>query len=153
MPLSPSVIGTDIITVSLLVERGRLAFFAEATGQADPIYSDVSAARAAGHRDLPVPPTFLFGLKLDVPAPFQWMLDLGVDLRFVLHGTQRFTYSSLAYAGDTLTFVSRIANVFDKRGGALEFLVVETAVTRDGEPIAVLEETIVVRHPELEAAR
>ena len=153
MPIPATAVGTALPGHTTRIERGRLAFFAEATGQHDPIYTDVDAARAAGHRDLPVPPTFLFGLKLDAPAPFEWMTDLGVDLRHVLHGTQRFTYQAVAYAGDVVTFQPRIARVFDKRGGALEFIVLETAVTRDGAGLATLEETIVVRHPELEVAR
>ncbi len=40
------------------MERGRLRMFAAAIGETDPIYTDVEAARAAGHPDLPVPPTF-----------------------------------------------------------------------------------------------
>lgn len=51
------------------VERGRLALFARVTGQTDPVYTDVAAARAAGHPDLPVPPTFIFGLELEAPDP------------------------------------------------------------------------------------
>ncbi|MPY78402.1 MAG: hypothetical protein GEV04_07875, partial [Actinophytocola sp.] len=47
------------------IERGRLRFFAKAIGQKDPIYSDVDAARRAGHPDLPVPPTFFFSMELE----------------------------------------------------------------------------------------
>jgi hypothetical protein len=80
------------------------------------------------------------------------MNDLGVDLRFVLHGTQRFDYHRMAFAGDELVLQPRITDVYEKRGGALEFLVVETEVTRGGEAIATLTKTIVVRHPEREVA-
>ena len=153
MPIPATAAGTALDPLTVVVERGRLVLFAHATGQTDPVYTDVATARAVGHPDLPVPPTFLFGLKLDMPAPFDWMTDLGIDLRTVLHGTQRFTYHRLAFAGETVTFEPRITDVFDKRGGALEFVVLRTSVTRDGTPIAELEETIVVRHPELEAAR
>ena len=31
------------------VEKGRLRFFAKATGQTDPVYLDDAAARDAGH--------------------------------------------------------------------------------------------------------
>ena len=82
---------------------GRLRFFAKAIGETNPVYTDVDAAQAAGHRDLPVPPTFLFGIELDSPDPFGWLSGIGVDLRRVLHGEQSFTYHSPAYAGDVLT--------------------------------------------------
>jgi hypothetical protein len=36
---------------------------------------DVAAARAAGHRDLPVPPTFFFSLTLEGDSPFGYLGD------------------------------------------------------------------------------
>lgn len=152
MSIPRTVIGTALDPFTAVVERGRLRFFADATGQADSVYRDVDAAKAAGHPDLPAAPTFLFGLKLDAPEPFGWILGLGVDLRMILHGTQKFEYHSLAYAGDSLTFTATISDLFEKRGGALEFIVLETAVTRGSEPVATLVETIVVQHPELAVA-
>lgn len=49
-------IGHAMPAFDVLVEKGRLRFFAKATGQTDPVYSDEAAARAAGHPGLPVPP-------------------------------------------------------------------------------------------------
>lgn len=132
------------------VERGRLHFFAKVTGQTDPVYLDAETARAAGHPDLPVPATFFFSLGLEAADPFGYLERLGVDLRFVLHGEQSFTYHRLAYAGDRLTLTERVADVYAKRGGALEFLVKETDITRDGQPVAQARSVIVVRHPEVE---
>ena len=152
MSISPEVVGTALPSLTVAIERGRLRFFAEAIGETDPLYTDLDAARGAGFPDLPVPPTFLFGLKLEGADPFAWMTGLGIDLRFVLHGTQRFVYHRMAFAGDELLVAQRISEVYEKRGGALEFLTIEAEVTRAGEAIATLTETIVVRHPELETA-
>jgi acyl dehydratase len=146
MPIPDSAVGTELPTVSVDVERGRLRLFAEAIGETDPVYTDPAAARAAGHPDLPVPPTFLFGLEMEGPDPFGYLTDLGVDLRRVLHGEQGFTYHSVAHAGDHLTFRPRITDVYRKKGGALEFLVKRTDVTRaDASPVAALTNVIVVR--------
>ena len=153
MTVPASAVGTQLPAVTADIERGRLRFFAEAIGETDPAYSDLDAAVAAGYPDLPVPPTFFFGLKLDAPDPFAWIRDLGIDMRYVLHGTQRFAYQRMVFAGEHVTFRPRISEVFDKRGGALEFVTLETAVTRNDVPVATLSETIVVRHPELEPAR
>jgi hypothetical protein len=125
------------------VERGRLRFFAQATGQTDPIYSDVDAARAKGHRDLPVPPTFFFGLQFEAGEPFGYLARLGVDLRTVLHGEQSFIYHRMAYAGDQLTLTDRIVDVYAKRN--LEFLVRQSDITRGDEPVAEARAVIVVR--------
>jgi hypothetical protein len=152
VPIPLSAVGAALPVTRAVVERGRLRFFAEAIGETDALAVDPEAARAAGYPDLPVPPTFLFGLELDQPDPFGWIADLGIDMRHVLHGGQRFDYHRLAFAGDELLLTPHITDVYDKRGGALEFVVVVTEVTRRGEPIATLTRTIVVRHPESEAA-
>lgn len=149
MPIPPSAIGKQLASVTTPVERGRVKFFASAIGERDPIYSDAGAARAAGHPDVVAPLTFLFGLRFDVPKPFQWIEDLGVDMGSVLHGSQRFTYHEPVHAGDVVTFSPTIVNVHDKRNGALEFIEVRVEVTReDTTLVATFEETFVVRHRE-----
>jgi acyl dehydratase len=146
--LDPDFIGTHLPATTLTVDAGRLRFFAKAIGETNPLYTDVAAAQAAGHADLPVPPTFLFSIELENPDQFRWVVDQGIDPRFVLHGEQSFAYHSIAYAGDTLTATPRIVDVYSKKGGALEFIVKNTAVTRaDGSAVADLETVIVVRNP------
>ena len=153
MTLDQAVVGREPAPESLLVTRSRLRAFARATGQADPVYTDVDAARRAGHRDLPVPPTFFFSIELEAPDPFRALTDLGVDLRTVLHGEQEFRYHRLAHAGDELTARARFTDVYEKKGGALQFLVKETAVTdQDGTLVATLRSTTVIR-PLPEAAQ
>jgi acyl dehydratase len=134
--------------VVVTTARERLAFFAKATGQRDPVYRDLDAAQAAGHPDVPIPPSFYFSLELEQPDPFGWLTALGVDLRRVLHGEQSFTYHAMAYAGDSLTLRPRIVDVTVKKGGALELLTKQTDVTRGDEVIAEAVSVIIVRHPE-----
>lgn len=141
-------IGTALAPASMDIERGQLVAFARATGQTDPTYVDLDAAKNAGHPDLPVPPTFLFGIEMEAPDPFAWLAGMGVDLRFVLHGEQRFAYHRMAYAGERLTATPRVDDVFSKSGGALDFIVKQTAVSDEaGEPVADLTTVIVVRNP------
>ncbi|MEU0990377.1 MaoC family dehydratase N-terminal domain-containing protein [Streptomyces sp. NPDC005953] len=147
MAIDPAIIGTRTEAFDTTAERGRLRFFARATGQTDAVYEDLVAAEAAGHRDLPVPPTFLFCLEMDNPGRGRFLTDLGIDIRTVLHGGQEFTYHAQAYAGDLLTFWTEVRDVYTKKGGALEFIVRATHVTRDGVPIATLTSTTVVRDP------
>ncbi|MFC0450179.1 MaoC family dehydratase N-terminal domain-containing protein [Rhodococcus jostii] len=147
MAIDPAVIGRELPGHEVLVERGRLRFFAQAIGETNPIYSDVEAAKAAGHRDVLVPPTFLFCLDMDKPDPFGLLRDLGIDVRYILHGEQRFEYSAPAYAGDTLSYSGRVTDTYSKKNGALDFLVRTVDVTRDGKPIARLTNTLVVRNP------
>ena len=147
MSIDRGAVGRESAPVSLPVTRSRLRAFATATGQPDPVYRELEAARRAGHRDLPVPPTFVFGIELEAPDPFAYLTELGIDLRTVLHGEQEFEYHRTAYAGDELTATSRITDLYEKKGGLLEFLVRETAVTdQDGAAIADLRTVLVVRN-------
>ncbi|MCK2243744.1 MULTISPECIES: MaoC family dehydratase N-terminal domain-containing protein [unclassified Crossiella] len=134
--------------ITTTVERGRLRLFAQAIGENDPIYSAVDSARRAGYPDLPIPPTFLFSLELETPEPLRYLSELGVDLRQVLHGEQSFTYHAVACAGDTLTLRPRIVDVYSKKGGALQFLIKQTDITRDGDLLAEASTVIIVRDPE-----
>ena len=74
-------IGHTMPTFEVLVEKGRLRFFAKATGQTDPVYTDEAAACTAGHPALPVPPTFLFCLEMESPDPAAIRNLLGMDYR------------------------------------------------------------------------
>lgn len=148
MRVPPSAVGSSTPPVTVTVERGRLRLFAKATGQQDPLYTDVDVAQTQGHPDLPVPPTYLFGLELEQPEPFGWITDLGVDMTTVLHGTQDFSYDAMAYAGDTLTCRSSVTAVQDKKGGAMQLLERTSVVTRGDEPVATLTQTVVVLHRE-----
>ena len=140
-------IGHTMEPFSVPVEAGRLKFFAKATGQADPVYTDPAAARDAGHRDLPVPPTFLFCLEMEGPNPAAIRELLGLDYRRLLHGEQQFTYHALAYAGDVLRFEQTIEDIYDKKGGALEFVVRRTRVSNQrNELVAELRAVTVMRH-------
>jgi acyl dehydratase len=140
-------IGHSLPPFTVDVEKGRLRFFAKATGQADPVYLDEDAARAGGHPGQPVPPTFLFCLEMESPNPAAIRELLKMDYRNLLHGEQGFTYHAMAYAGDTLTFEQRIADIYDKKNGALEFVVRETRVTNQrNEPVADLRCVTVVRN-------
>ena len=145
-------IGHVMPAFSAGVEKGRLRFFAKATGQTDPVYADEAAAQAAGYPSLPVPPTFLFCLEMEAPDPAAIRNLLGMDYRTLLHGEQGFTYHRMAFAGDTLTFEQRIDDIYDKKGGALEFVVRKTRVTNQrGEDVAELRAVTVIRNKVAEA--
>ncbi len=140
-------IGLELPEAVLDLERGRMKLFAKVIGAADPVYHDEDAARAAGHPDLPALPTFIFAAELDTGILSGTLERLGVDIGTILHGEQSFVYRRMAYAGDRLSVSSRIADIYDKKGGALEFIVKETTTRNTrGEPVADLRSVIVVRN-------
>lgn len=140
-------IGYQLKPSVLTVDRTRLQFFAKAIGEKDPVYVDPAAARAAGYADVPAPPTFLFAAELDSGANDQLLTDLGIPLAKLLHGEQSFRYLKPVCAGDTVTVQSTITDIYDKKGGKLEFAVKDSKVTNQrSELVAELRTVLVVRH-------
>ena len=126
MPVDKSYVGMTGEPVTMHVERGKIREFAHAIKDEDPLYFDEShAAREAGGIMPPV--TFLQTLA-------HWDDGRGrprvpFDLKRVLHGEQEYEFLKPIHAGDTLTAVSRIVDVYDKpgrRGGTMTFAVAET---------------------------
>jgi acyl dehydratase len=64
-----------------------------------------------------------------------------MDLRRVLHGEQEFEYLKPVYAGDVLTAVTKVTDVYEKtggRGGTMTFVVMDTEFTNQkGEKVAI----------------
>lgn len=143
-----STVGVSFAPVQARVEPGRLRYFFETIGERNPIYRDASAAKAAGHDGIPVPPTYLFCLEMmDAENPFEFLEALNIDLARVLHGEQRFDYHAPVVVGDTLTFQSRVVDVAEKKGGALTIVTIETKVTnQDGTHVADTTRSVVVRN-------
>lgn len=138
-------VGLELEPLTVDVERGQLKFFAKATGQTDPIYLDDEAAAAAGYPALPAPPTFMVSLELNQPDPFKLYRDMGINLSKVLHGEQKFRYGAPICAGDSITLKARITDIFDKKGGALEFVTVDTSASNQrGEDVGGMTRILIV---------
>jgi acyl dehydratase len=117
------------------VEKWHLKFFAKATGETDPVYFDEAAAKSAGHPAILAPPTFVQALNLAAPAKRGDVFsDIGVDVVRALHAEQRFTHHRPIYAGDFVTLATVTVDIYEKKGGALEFIVQDTrAVNQFGQ--------------------
>jgi acyl dehydratase len=140
-------IGHEFPPCSLALERGRLRYFAQSIGETDPVYTDVLAARAAGYTDLPAPPTFLFGVELESGTTDELLKLLAIPLSKVLHGEQGFTYHRAACAGETITVRSRVVDIYDRKDGALEFVVKTSEARNQGdELVAEMRTVLVCRH-------
>jgi acyl dehydratase len=143
-----SAIGRRFTPVTAHVEPGRLRYFLNTIGERNPVYRNAEVAKAAGYSAPPIPPTYLFCLEMmDADKPFEALEVLNIDLASVLHGEQRFAYRAPIVVGDTLTFLSRVGDVVDKKGGALTFITVTTEITNQhGAHVADAERVIVVRN-------
>lgn len=122
-----SLIGHRSAPSVVRVTTEQLKFFAKATNQRDPIYFDETAARAAGHRTIPVPLTFAYSLARACPEQAGFSLrQINADIRHLLHGEQGFRYHSLLYAEDEVSITTQILDFYEKKGGTLGFVVQRT---------------------------
>ncbi len=145
--LDTSKIGTKSPPVSVPVEIGQLKFFAKATGETNLVYTDETAAREAGYRSLPAPPTFAFSLSNARPDPFKRYTDLGLDLGKILHGQQQFDYVQPICAGDVITIEETLSDAYEKKGGALQFYIFDAVATNQhGDIVLRMKNTVVQKH-------
>ena len=142
-----SYIGQKLKPLTVAVEPFQLRLFAKAIGETNPIYLEEEAAKKAGYRNTLAPPTFANALKMGSPDPFGDWPAMGIELAKVLHGEQKFEYFAPICAGDTITLQDEITDIYDKKDGAMEFMVTETTVkNQDGELVGKMTSVLIQRH-------
>ena len=145
--IAPEFVGERLDPVVLSVPRERVIAFSRAIGEDGAVHVDIDAARAAGHPDLVLPPTMLFGLELEARGE-KLLVDMGLDPLRVLHAEQSFDYHRSVHAGEELRFETVVADVYRRMGGRLEFIVQETAVHRGDEHVVDLRQVLVIEEKE-----
>jgi acyl dehydratase len=140
-------IGLELPESVLTIDRARLQHFAAVIGETNPIYTDATAARAAGYSDIPSPPTFLFAAELDSGAVDCLIENLMLPREKLLHGEQSFTYHKVVCAGDTVTVHSVVSDIYQRGGGSLEFVVRTSRLTdQHHHLVATLRAVLICRH-------
>lgn len=126
------------------ISRVKLAEFADAIGDPNPVYRDREAARAAGFSDVIAPPTF--PIVIGARSSGEAMADPGLGLNYamVVHGEQRFEYTRPMRAGDMIVAQTTITGI--KSAGSNAILSTSTRfTTTDGEHVCTAYSTIVER--------
>jgi acyl dehydratase len=121
--------------------------FARGVGYTDPVYFDVDAAKKAGYRSLPAPPTYL-GTPIFIPGksndtfsgPVQDGPRLSHGLRNVLDGGTETEYFGDICAGDNLTVVSSLKDLSLRKSRSIGTMLIVTNETtftnQDGKVVA-----------------
>jgi acyl dehydratase len=126
------------------VGREKIAEFATALGDPDPLYRDPVVARRAGHPDVIAPPTFAIVLSLGAGNVVVEDPDVGIDYSRVVHGEQRFTHHRPIRAGDRLVAAASIDAVRSVAGNDMLTTRVDLT-TEDGEPVCTTTSMLVAR--------
>jgi acyl dehydratase len=116
------------------VTRELIADFCAAIGETNPLYTDPVAASAGPHGGLVAPPSLaaIFGDGENIFQHFpefdRRRLAAGMDVEFV----------APIRAGDSITTVSRVKEIYEKTGrsGAMVFVVISSALRKQNGEIA-----------------
>jgi acyl dehydratase len=128
------------------VSRVKIAEFAEAIGDPNPVFRDRAAAQAAGYPDVIAPPTFPVVIAMAASGRAVADPGLGLNYAMVVHGEQRFEYSRPLRAGDVVTAQSTISGI--RVVGPMTMLTTETQIrTVAGEHVCTGFSTLVERGP------
>lgn len=145
-----SKIGQSFAPFSFEVERGKIHELALAVGDPNPIYHSREAAEAAGYKDVPLFPTSptTFSFWGDTSGGRN-MLDLGVDVRRILHGEEEYEYLAPIYPGDVVTGVTTLLDGKTRpssNGSSMDILTFETHYTNQrGESVLNVRRVAIVR--------
>ena len=117
-----SMVGWQSPAFSVTLEAGRVADFAEAVFDEDPVFTDPAEAHARGLSGRPLPVTFfgaIFHVDQDIHEP-----DLGFDIENTLHGEQSFSFERTPTVGETLYGQTEFTDIYEKargNGGTITF--------------------------------
>jgi acyl dehydratase len=128
--IDSSLIGKVYPPFRFRVEQGKIAEFARAICDNNPIYFDETVAKKAGFEAIPAPATYGV-VKAFYQTGETWpdYASLGLDWRYILHGEMEFIYHNPMVSGQVLRVQNRIKDINEKkgsRGGTMIFLVIES---------------------------
>lgn len=140
MTIDRGFLGYALPPFTFTASQERVTRFARAIGIADE-----SPAVA--------PPTFMKAVEGEGNSSRRILEAMGVELSRVLHVEQHFDYLAPIRSGDVLRVDRAVTDLYDKRGGAMEFIVIESSVSRDdGTPVGRSRQVILVRNAAAAAA-
>ena len=145
MAINPDFVGrTFPPSAPYEVSRVKLAEFADAIGDHNPVYRDRAAAQEAGYPDVIAPPTF--PIVISMASSSRALAEPGLNLNYamVVHGEQRFEYSRPLRAGDVVTAAVTISDI--RNVGRNSLMTTKTQIdTVDGEHVCTAYSTLVER--------
>jgi acyl dehydratase len=74
---------------------------------------------------------------------------LDVKIEWVLHGEEAYEFGAPICVGDTITASWKITDIFDKKGGAMQFIAVAVDMTNQlDDVVCVAKRLLIVRQPQ-----
>jgi acyl dehydratase len=142
--VNQSAIGKSFPPFEYEVGKEKIAEYARAVGEDNPVYFDREQAKQAGFRDVPAPPMFAVVYSAGSVAPGILDPDVGINLTMMVHGAQEFVWGEPVCSGDVITTETSVKDISEKRG--LGFYVFESVShNQDGQEVVRGTWTNIVR--------
>ncbi|UCD56877.1 MAG: MaoC family dehydratase N-terminal domain-containing protein [Candidatus Hydrogenedentota bacterium] len=140
-----SAIGKTTPTYEMEVEKGHIRRFAQAIGDDNPLYYDEEYAKKSRYGSIIAPPTFptVFGFEGE-----RVLAGLDINYARLLHGEQEYEYFKPIMAGDTISFSTKITDIFEREGKSGMMDIIKTEMTgnnQKGEKVFAARSTVVIR--------
>lgn len=139
-----SWVGKEFDRYTYEVTKEEIAEFAQSIGETHPLYTDEAYAKTTAYGGVIAPPTFCVVFRSRAMLPD---LKLSYGKRG-FDGGKECQFFKPIQAGDTITGVDRIAEVYEKTGrsGSMIFVVRESELTNQhGEKVAVVRQSLIRR--------
>jgi acyl dehydratase len=126
------------------VGKEKIAEYARAVGEDNPVYFDRAKAKEAGFRDIPAPPMFAVVYSSGAMGPAIFDPDVGINFAMMVHGGQEFAWGEPVCAGDIITTEASVKDISEK--GGMGFYVFESVSrNQDGQEVVRGTWTNIVR--------
>jgi acyl dehydratase len=135
------------------LSRASIRYYARAVGDANPLYTDAQAARAAGWRDVIAPPTLLCDSNQYLAgecddegfAGHSWGIEIPGTR--TVRGGNDYTFHRPAHPDDVVTVTWRLTDITERTTSSGTDMVIVTSeasvADTHGEPILTNVETII----------
>jgi acyl dehydratase len=144
MPVDDSAKGKSFPPFEYEVGKEKIAEYARAVGEDNPVYFERDKAKEAGFRDVPAPPMFAVVYSAGAMAPAITDPEVGINLMAMVHGGQEFVWGEPVCAGDTITTTAEVVDISEKDGkGFYVFRSVST--NQEGQEVVRATWTNIVR--------
>jgi acyl dehydratase len=155
------LIGTEVTRKTGVVRKDAFQRWAIAVGDSNPLYFDPESARAAGYRDVVMPPLFLQDIS-HADTPLHELQPDGLPARGEVYGEValplcprkmsggvELVVHHPVYDGDTITASSVITDLVQKHGRSGSFVILtwDTTYTRDDGVVVAVETRSVLARP------
>ena len=144
MAVNAEAVGKSWEPASFEVEAERVALYADAVGEPNPVHRSAEAAREAGFRDIVAPPMFAVVYSSVAMGPAVLDPEVGMNFAAMVHGGQEFEWGEPVCAGDTIT-TTVTCNEIAERDGKGFYVFESISTNQDGERTVRATWTNIVR--------